>query len=271
MEQETVTDPIDSMETEVVEVEDEGVNPNADVSEEEFDRAFETDEPTEEPVEELDDEPTTLDDRYASQLGNRDMVLDKPVLIKYNGEVMEVSNLNELRNLAEKGFNSTQKYQKLADDRKKLEARLLELGDEPEPLDTIQDELDDISNGILSSSYADVFQTQIDRLPKEAINVISDPAVLRNLAIDYDNGIGEKIMAEVPRLMAIKGLSFEHAYQTAGNALLKSREQQELDKPRVDMLKAEPTKTSNKVSNDRGRVNIDNMSNAEFDKYFAEM
>ncbi len=248
-----------------------------DLSEEEFAKHYEemgtepSEETQDEEVKPEDDEPIDLAVTYKNNLGT-EAKLDNPVLIKVDGELMEIDSLDEIRNMMERGVGVTKRFQKLSEDRKALEEQIKELGQVPNvPEDDPKaDEIESISNDILQSEYAKVFTTQIRTLPDDVKqSLATNPEMLKGLAIDYASGLGENIMPQVHRFMSLNGMSFEDAYMKAGKAYQSNTQTQ--DKPKVEMLKAEPKKTNSRVSNELGSKGIDNMSTAEFDKYFAEM
>ncbi len=264
----TVTESVDTTETELVESVDTEVNARDEMDKAEFAEHYENlgeegADTTE--VDENSDEPEEidLDELYRVQIDAKDTELDKPVLLKHDGNVMEVSNLDELRNLAERGFNATKKFQRLAEDRKALEAQLEELGQVPnvEESNDVVNEVEDVADEILSSSYAETFIADMQSMPDEVRDQLSnDPQLLRELSIDYKSGLGSKIMPKVSRAMAVGNLSFRDAYVKVGREILQTQDKQEQDKPKVAMLKAQPKKANSRVSNELGRDAIDAMS-----------
>jgi len=284
--------------TEVVEnqtvnegTEAEAENVYESMTDEEFNKSFESDtkdsstedtDTTEETeggseTESGSDEPTV--DLYREQLSNKDAKLDKPVLIKVDGVVYEMTNINELRDLAEKGTNATRKYQRLAADRKRIEALEAELrqkyGENIEqtedgsvgeaPYDETVERIDEIAESILNSSYSDDFKNHIGQLPISEREMIgSDPAVLQGLAEDYESGIAQKIMTKVPRLIRVNGMSFLDAYKYAGSQITNKTDKKES----VEKLKSQPKRTNQKSGSP---VNIEDMSDDEFERYFESM
>ncbi len=275
---EVTTTEVDAVEPEM-ETEDAVENTIDNMSDEEFNKAFDND-TSENPDDKVvdTDEDVNLDELYTTQQGNTDAKLDKPILLKYNGEVMTVDSIMDLKNLAERGFNSTQKFQKLAEDRKALEDQIKELGQTPNvPEDNSEaDEVEAISNDILQSDYAEVFTAQVSTLPDEVKQALAtNPRMLEGLSIDYQSGLAEAIMPQVHKLMRINGLSFEAAYSQAGKSYQNNNTDTPIEKPvtqdtpKAKMLKAEP-KTGSKASNTGlGRKAIDSMNSKEFDAYFA--
>ncbi len=275
---ETVTETVEAPETEVVESVDTEVNVIDEMDDAEFAEHFdklgdESKESDTTDVDEQSDEPKDLETTYRENLGT-EAKLDKPIVVKVNGEIYEIDSLDEIRNMIERGTSVTSKFQKLSEDRKALEAQLEELGQIPnvEESNDVADEIDDIANGILASEYADTFTAQVSTLSNEVKQMLSeDPQLLRELSIDYKSGLGSKIMPQVSRLMVVGNLSFRDAYVKAGKSILDSEGRQEQAKPKTEMLKAQPKKTNSRVSNELGAKAIDAMSKSEFDKYFAEM
>ena len=207
----------------------------------------------------------SLDDLYATQIGDADAKLDKPVLIKVDGEVIKLDTINDLRDMAERGTSVTKKFQKLADDRRALEAQLAELGQEPNVVSDDVNEVDSVATEILQSSYADVFTADVSSLPNEAKKVLStNPQMLKGLAMDYESGFAQKVIPQVKREMAVKGISFIDAYVSVGNRV---SSQQENVQAKQKVLKAEPTRT--KYSN--AKVDVNSLSDSDFEKYFADM
>ena len=255
----------------IVEVE-ETVTSVDDLSDEQFEEHFdkignedvksETDES--EPSEKVE---LTDEDLYKTQITDTDAKLDKTVILKHDGEIYKIDNLNELRNLAEKGFNATKKFTKLAEDRKALEAQLQALGQEPniEAVDESSDAVNDVAEQILESNYADTFKSDISTLPSEAREFIAgDAKVLQGLAMVYESGLAQKIVPRVKREMAIKNLSFIDAYMSVGKTI-QSRQEDVQQKKQI--LSAEPKQTSYASS----AVDVDKMSDKDFDAYFENL
>jgi hypothetical protein len=245
-----------SMETDRTEV--------VDMSDEEFSEAFDNDTlDNEESIEEESTEEVDLNTLYRDQLDNTDAKLDKPVLIKVDGEVIELNSINELRDMAERGTAVTKRFQKLAADRKALEAQLEALGEQPNV--QTPDEVETVANEILESNYADTFKADIAILPNEVKEMLSrDAGMLKALAVDYESGLAQEVMPKVKREMALKGLDFIQAYVSIGNQIKSHKEDATAKR---EVLAAEPKQT--KYSSPTTDVN--SMSDEEFDKYFSNL
>jgi len=201
------------------------------------------------------DESVNLDDMYKQQLDS-EAKLDKPVLIKYKGKVIDVNDANELRDLAERGIVATYKLQEAAEIRKQYEGitpediELLkrfkagdtsvveELAVERPTVDTTADEINTISNEILQSDYAEQFRESMAVLnPKDKELLSTSPQVLNGLKIDFEKGIAQKVMPVAERLMAVKGLPFLQAYAEAGKQVI---ERDGAQKVKQEQLSAAP-------------------------------
>jgi len=224
-----------------IEATEEVVTNIDDMGDDEFNEHFESVGSDESDTETADDEKeatdtNTPDDdlnaKYSTQLNDADAKLDKPVLIKVDGEVMELTTINELRDMAERGTAVTKKFQKLAQDRKALEEQIKQLGVEPDvdvqddDADTKSaDELDRVANVILASDYADDFKSSVSDLPKDAVDFIgSKPEILHGLSEDFKSGLAQKIMPQVKREMVVKDVDFITAYVGIGKRLQQSDE-----------------------------------------------
>ena len=205
-----------------------------------------------------------LESLYATQ-NTSDGKLAEPILVKVNGEVYSMDSIDELRNMAERGHSVTRKFQKLADDRRQLEAQLKELGQEPQVQDVTADEVNSVAEGILSSSYAESFKSDMSKLPQDVRSELgSNAQMLSGLGGDYESGLAQKIMPKVTRLMNVQGMSFLDAYKQAGSAL---QQQTQATESKMQVLKSQPKQTIQKPSN----MSVDGMSDKEFDKYFQNM
>ncbi len=262
--------------TEAIEAVEDTVTNIDDMSDAEFETHFDevgeedgtVDNDTSDDTSTEPDTNVTLDDRYSTQLGDADGKLDKPVLIKVDGEVMEITTINELRDMAERGTSVTKKFQKLAEDRRQLEAQLAELGQEPKIAESVESEIDIVANEILESNYADDFKSDVSRLPKEAAEVLStNPQMLKGLSVDYGSGLAQQIMPEVKREMIVKSVDFITAYINVGKRI----QQQPQDTHKTKMLKSEPTTNTEKPDNGKSASEIDGMDSASFEKYFNSL
>jgi len=272
MDETTVTDQPEAVETESVDTDEVEVNRVDNMSDEEFDAEFEgtetdiVDDPDNETV---DNEPKDLDVIYRENLGT-DKELDEPLVVKVDGKVYELNSLDEIRNLVERGTKVTAKFTKLADDRRALEEQLVELGETPRVAEDnpLNERLNAIAGEIEKSSYVDAFVADIDQLDEETKSVIgTNPDMLEGLSIDYESGIAQKVMPMVHKLMKVNGLSFEEAYYRAGAPYRQTKEQS----AKVEKLKAQPRNRAKVSSGELGRKGIENLSESEFDAYFAAM
>ncbi len=272
MEDNTLTESVDTEpEMEVAETE---VN---DMSDSEFNKHFEsvgvedgdnTDDSDDTADVSVDNEPDdTLDGRYSTQIDDVDAKLEKPVLLKVDGEVIELTTINELRDMAERGTSVTKKFQKLADDRRALEAQIAEMGETPIVSEDADNnaEIDSVANEILDSDYADAFKADVGSLPREVSELLSnDVEVLNGLNIDYKSGLAQKIMPKVKREMIVKGTDFIETYVSIGKQLRQSFANVESKK---QLLNSEP-KQNKYVSAPK---DVNSMSSKEFDAYFDSL
>ena len=207
----------------------------------------------------------SLDDLYLAQNQSKETKLDKPMYIKINGTTHTIDNVDEMRNLMERGLNHTQKMQELARDRKEFESNRV---DEESPTvteDATTVEVDEIANDILNSSYAESFQSGVSQLPSSVRSELStNPQMLKGLSQDYESGLAQKIVPSVAREMAVKGISFRDAYVSIGQKL--NQQTQQVAQSR-DTLNAQPKANTSIATN----TDVNSMSDGEFDKYFAKM
>ena len=59
-----------------------------------------------------------LDELYKAQMNDTDATLDKPLLIKINGKVTEINNINDMKDLMERGLGATKSFQQIAKHKK---------------------------------------------------------------------------------------------------------------------------------------------------------
>ena len=239
---------------------------------EHFDDVADTDN-IDEPEGEVDDiaEDISDDDLYKAQIADTESKLDKEVILKNGSEIYKIDNLNELRNLAERGFNATRKFQKLADDRRVLEEQIASLGAEPavNSDDDSDAEIEDISTQILNSDYADDFKASFQYFPPEIQQQIStDPEFLKAVRVDIESGLAQKILPSIKRDMAVNGIDFMTSYVNASNKISAQKQhKQEVVQNKKQVLKAEP-KQNKYVSQ---AVDVDSMSDKDFDTYFNNL
>ncbi len=190
-------------------------------------------EPSEEPAVELEYKTEGLGD------------LDAPLVVKRKGKLYDLTDMDQIRNLVEKGLDSTIKNQELADMRRELEKeRNPDITDkELNTLDT-NAEIETIAEKIASSDYADAFKGIVSVLPSNTVDQLrSDPRMLEGLRVDTESGLAAKIMPLAEKYMAIEGLDFMEAYIKGGNEINKSAQSRSQS---IDKLTAVP-KTHNNV------------------------
>jgi hypothetical protein len=223
-----------------------------------------------------------LEGLYRSQIDDTDSSFDKPVYLKINGEVMEVSNINDLRNLAEQGAGAQRAFQQIAKDVKTIDflrdndismedlnAVIANRGVTPKyreeiPPATMQ--VNKLIEEIEHAPYRDEFISSVEQLPAEVTKEIgSNPALLHDLAKEFSEGYAQKIMPHIKKEMAIKGLPFIEAYKSVGLRLLDYEERKAgVDK---DKVSSQP-KPKQSVPT---RVDVDKMSTEEFNRYIAKL
>ena len=245
-----VTETVDTVEPSA---EDTGVQ--VDVWDEKFDV---TDMPKEEvqetePVKEVTEE---LSEYKVSGLG----ALDKPLVIKRKGKLYDMTDLDQIRNLVEKGLDSTVKNQELADMRRELlKEQNPDISEqELKQVDT-NNEVERVAQNIMNSSYAEAFQGVVGSLPDSVTEQLrGDPRMLQGLSVDVESGLAMKIMPQVDRLMNVDGMSFKEAYMIAGKSVM---DKQEVRTGKLDKLVSQPTTQNNVVAETK---DIWSMSDSEF-------
>ncbi len=272
------------METEIVDVDD--------MSDDEFQEALGELSGVEveaEPVEEAPDESTDdnaqdvdLDSLYVAQMADSDGSLDKPMYLKINGEVVEVSNVNDIKNLAELGSGANKAFQNIAKDTKTIDflsdnnismddLNKLVQGKGQEPMvrpeaSAEQSQVDDLVHQIETSTIGDDFLAGVQMLPVEVAQELGrDPDLLADLANEYQGGFAQKVIPHVKQEMAVKQLSFIDAYMSVGKRLM--AHEGKVSKVNVGAVASQPKSKQNVSS----KVDVDSMSTAEFDKYISKM
>ncbi len=226
--------------TEVVEptTADTTENQPQDAWSEDFDTA---DIPNEESTPKPVDEPEEVQPEYKTEgLG----ALDTPLVVKRKGKLYDLTDLDQIRDLVERGLDSTVKNQELADMRRELlkEQNPDMTNDQLTQADT-DNEVEHIAQTIMNSTYADDFKDVITALPQSEVDRFrSDPKLLEGLRVDVASGFAKQIMPQVDRLINVDGMSFEEAYFTAGKAL---HDKQEVKQSRIDKLTAQPDTNNN--------------------------
>jgi hypothetical protein len=212
-------------------------------------------------VDSVDD--VNWDSLYKEQLNASDAKLDKPILLKVKGKILEIDNLQDIRDLAERGTAATAKFQEMAEQRKfiqKLESagiseedidllrrarmgdteatqQLLakEAGAEPMPDNVI--EAEQVAQEILTSDHADAVKDTLSLIPEgQREQYAYNPQFMRGLKADYDAGIAQKIMPTVEKYVMVKGMPFIEAYAKAGQEVFGNQRQE-----KAKSLTAKPT------------------------------
>ncbi len=251
-----------------------------DVWEESFDVNGEP--PVDESPEPVKEEPIVqdLNSLYKSQMDNADSKLDKPILIKLHGKVIEIDNINDLKDLTERGLSATKKYQEMSEDRKVIEfmnnngismetLNQLIKSDGSVPIESNQNSQQDMQvqvvvDKISNSAYVDDFKNGVAFLPDNVKGFISDsPELLDGLAGDFESGLAQKVLPIVERTMAIKGLEFIDAYTQAVQSLNAGSKPTE---KKINPLSAEPRGNILGVKAEPAK-DIWSMSSEEFKKY----
>jgi len=258
-----------------------------DMSEQEFEDFYNGSDAESTPAEtepEKNDE-IDLDSLYKAQMDDTDGKLAKPMLIKVDGKVMEVSNINDVKNMMEKASGAKAAFQKIAGDVKTidflkdnnisqddLDNLLSGRGQAPRVKtqeDVNSDRTANIIQNIESSAFADNFLADVSALPQDvALSIGSNPELLNELAFEYQEGYAQKVMPHVHREMTVKGISFEDAYQSVGKRLMAKEENTDTSKK---VLGAMPNNRGNRSNGSMTAKDMDNMSDADFDAYYANL
>jgi len=219
---------------------------------------------------------------YRTQMDDSDSVLDKPIYIKINGEVMEVNNVADIKNLAELGGGAKKAFQRISEDTKTidylqdnnisrddLDALIRSRGVEPmvqEQASVEVQQVDQLIQQIETSPIGAEFLEGIQMLPSDVTQLIgSNPDLLADLANEYSQGYAQQVMPHVRQEMAIKQMSFVEAYKSVGLRMMSHEDK--VSKVNVGAVASQP-KSKQTVAT---RVDIDNMSASDFEKYIAKM
>ncbi len=259
----------------------ESIDAGSDVWSEDFD--MDGDAPTEdapEAAKEVVDEPIDLDGLYSAQMEDKNSKLDKPVLMKLNGKVVEIDNINDMKDLMERGLGATKKYQEMSEDRKVIEfmnnngismetLNQLIKSDGSVPIESNQNSQQDMQvqvvvDKISNSAYVDDFKNGVAFLPDNVKGFISDsPELLDGLAGDFESGLAQKVLPIVEKTMAIKGLEFIDAYTQAVQSLNAGSKPTE---KKINPLSAEPRGNILGVKAEPAK-SVWDMDSTEFKKY----
>jgi hypothetical protein len=201
--------------------------------------------PTEKPVEDTVVD-ADWDGMYKTQIDSESgLALDKPILLKHKGKVLEIKDAKDLRDLAERGLGATSKFQEMAEQRKMLDGitgedidllRRARDGDaeamnqlvskqnvSPEEVQKQQyvEQSEQIATEIIGSDYADQFKEALGLFPEsQRYEVATNPRFMGGLKQDFDKGIAQKLMPSVQKYMAVDGMEFIEAYARAGKEVL---------------------------------------------------
>ena len=234
-----------------------------------------------------DNEEVDLNELYREQLDSS-YELDKPILLKVDGTVLDIKDSKDLRDLAEKGLKFTQKTQQLAkyrdvigmlEDNDLLDRdRLMSIiSGETAPVDVVEprpdtrqaEQVEGLANEILQSEYADDFKTVVGSLNNDTKSEIASNADLMNgLYVDVQSGFAQSIMPQVVRYMNINGLNFLDAYMKAGSEVENKRGAEKQSKQK---LNAEPRQRGKQQKTQLTREDIFDMSDSDFDKYLEKL
>ncbi len=244
MDETTVIEPEatnDQSESEVVNTGDQNVS---DVWQEDgFDNTETMEVQSDKPTDEVPTE--TVDENTLEYVTEGLSPLDSPLVVKRHGKLYDLTDMNQIRDLVERGLDSTVKNQELADMRRELQKERNPDVSEQE-LDNlgVTGEVEGISQEILNSSYADSFKGVVNGLPENTLDELkSNPNMLRGLSQDVKSGLAQKIMPNVNRYMDVDGMSFKEAYMKSGQEVMSK--QNNVSKS-MNKLISEP-KTSNNI------------------------
>jgi len=278
-----------------IDTEDE-VNDIDKLTDEEFDKKFddlESDDSEDDKDVSKENVPDKdLEALYAAQMNDADAKLDNPIIIKVKGKTYEVDSINELKNLAELGTSSTQKFQAIAEHRKTIDF-MTDNGITKDDLDMIINHrgvepvirnddsvaAEDVANEILNSPGAETFQEVAGMLPDDVKQeMASNAQMMAGFNHDVQSGLAQQIMPMAERFMNINGLSFMEAYVKAGDMIMKSGEQPQQQVKQTTNIADEKRKVLNSQPKTRqtntsglSKADIDKMSDEAFDKYFNDL
>lgn len=251
-----------------------------DMTEDEFNKHFEevgTDDKSEKPGDEVVE---NLDDAYKTQITDTEAKLDKPILLKVNGEVVSVDNINDLKNMAEQSVGVTKKFQQISEHKNTIEfmksndinmedlsALVQQRGQEVvTPPNADEVEIEEVANSILESSYVQDFQNAMNVIPDDVKTQIQqNPQMLKAIAVDFESGLAQQIVPQLNRVMSTKGMSFQDAYVHIGQKIQNKNEEVQTKRK---ILKSEPKQTTQTVNNS---VDVWDMDSKQFDKYFNNL
>ena len=165
-----------------------------------------------------------------------DEISDKSYVIKVNGEEIETS-LQELKILAQKGINYSQKTMKLAEHKDLLGSleqygiksiddlnQYMQEGNshiQEMPKSQYSDEVENVSSEIMEQENVSQFQEVIKSLPPEFVAAIGkDAKLLGQTYNSFNDGSLAALAPEAKKMMALRPtLSFMDAIQLAGSRI----------------------------------------------------
>ena len=244
----------------------------------------------EEPVELTDED---LEAKYKAQMSDVDAKINKPITIKVNGKIYDVDSVAELKNLAELGVNSTQRFQAIAQHRKTLDymedndirQEDLDLlvqsrGEAPIVRDASVNATEDVAQSILDSDIADEFTRLASELPDDVKQMMStNPNMMSGFAHDVRTGLAGAIAPVVSRYMNVNGMTHMQAYGRARSEFASKNQQQEQPQQQKqqpqntiankrDTLQSQPKPGASVSKGGMSEADMDKMSDAEFEKYW---
>ncbi len=256
----------------------------------------EDDEESKTKTEVTESSPEELETRYKAQMDDKDAKLDQPVVVKVNGKIYEIDSVNELKNLAELGTSATSKYQAIAGHRKTidfmqdnnltvddLQHLLGDRGVQPvmrTDADNAAMQVEDIATEILNGPNADNFTAAAEMLPQGVRDqMMTNPQMLKGFSEDVASGMAARVMPGVERLINVNGMDFMSAYAQEVQRLYGNQTQQkaptetspEPKQTPKSMLQHQPTQRAKSKSPSLSRDDINAMSEADFEKFYASV
>ncbi len=178
--------------------------------------------------------------------------LETAVVLKRKGKLFDIKSIDELRNLAEKGLDSTIKNQEISGHRDvidTIEANGISMDDinllaniksgsfdalqqlqsaygandnaEVQDMTTTSTEsrIEAIAQTVMSSNYADDFKSVVSIIDSGTMEKFrKSPEALEMLRQDVESGRAKSFLPDVERAMAVDGLTFVQAYKKIGDA-----------------------------------------------------
>jgi len=230
-----------------------------------------------EPVEKDETIEMSMTDRYDAQQSDDKAILDKPILLKHKGEIIEVNNIHELKNVAERGFSVTKKLQQISEIKDRLEKQLTEAGLQPDvdssdvETNDNENEVNDIANRIMNSDYVEDFKSVAIHLPDEIQQEMhTNPRMLEALSVDVANGrVTADLMKQIDRAMLTQDINFQQAYvKVIGSAEESKQAKKDTVNSNRNRLQNQPTSTQVVKKATKSPME---MTDEEFDAEFAKM